>query len=70
MSNQRKGKYQSKDTSHNDMKINKSLKLASQVLKDAGYEDPSFYFEQLTDHMSSGKPLPLTEQDMIRALGV
>ena len=46
MSNQRKGKYQSKDTSHNDMKIYKSLKLASQVLKDAGYEDPSFYFEQ------------------------
>ncbi len=70
MSNQRKGKYQSKDTSHNDMKIYKSLKLASQVLKDAGYEDPSFYFEQLTDHMSSGKSLPLTEQDMIRALGV
>ena len=70
MSNQRKGKYQTKDTSHNDMKIFKSLKLASQVLKDAGHEDPSFYFEQLTDHMSSGKPLPLTEQDMIRALGV
>ena len=70
MNNQRKGKYQTKDTSHNDMKIFKSLKLASQVLKDAGYEDQSFYLEQLKDHMSSGKPLPLTEQDMIRALGV
>ena len=46
------------------------MKLAASVLKDAGYEDPAFYFEQLTDHMSSGKPLPLTEQDMIRALGV
>ena len=70
MNNQRKGKYQTKDTSHNDMKIFKSLKLASQVLKDAGHEDPRFYFEQLTDYMSSGKPLPLAEQDMIRALGV
>ena len=70
MNNKRKGKYQTKDTSHNDMKIIKSLKLASQVLQDAGHEDPSFYFEQFTDYMSSGKPLPLAEQEKIRALGV
>ncbi len=70
MSNQRKGKYQSKDTSHNDMKIYKSMKMASKVLKDAGHDDPSFYFDQLVDHLSSGKHLPLTEEEMTRALGV
>ena len=70
MSNQRKGKYQSKDTSHNDMKCFRCLKMAGTVLKSAGHEDEAFYFEQLVDHISSGKHLPLTEEEMTSALGV
>ena len=70
MNNQRKGKYQAKDTSHNDMKFFKCLKMAGTVLKGAGHEDEAFYFEQLVDHLSSGKHLPLTEEEMTRALGV
>ena len=70
MSNQRKGKYQTKDTSHNDMKFFKCLKMAAKVLDDAGHEEPAFYFDQLVDHISSGKHLPLNEEQMTRALGV
>ena len=48
----------------------KCLKMAGTVLKGAGHEDEAFYFEQLVDHISSGKHLPLTEEEMTRALGV
>ena len=44
--------------------------LGRSNVQGAGHEDEAFYFEQLVDHLSSGKHLPLTEEEMTRALGV
>jgi len=40
------------------------------ILNDSGKEDEAFYFEQMVDWLQSGKPLPTSETDIIKALGV
>ena len=71
MSNQRKGKYQSKpDSIGNDMNVLKFFKIATKVLKSEQKEDEAFYFEQMVDWIQSGKRLPLSEEDVIKALGI
>ena len=71
MSNQRPGKYQSKpDVAGNDMNILKFFKVAQKVLEKEGKADEAFNFEQMVDWLQSGKRLPLSEEDVIKALGI
>jgi len=46
------------------------FKLAKKVLEDSGKEDEAFYFEQMEDWLKQGKPIPTTEEQTIKALGV
>ena len=71
MSNQRKGKYQSRpDVFGQDMNVLKFFKTAQQVLEKEKKTDEAFNFEQMADWLQSGKRLPLTEEDVIKALGI
>ena len=71
MSNQRPGKYQSKpDGVGNDMNILKFFKVAQKVLEKENKTDEAFNFEQMVDWLQSGKRLPLSEEDVINALGI
>ena len=71
MSNQRKGKYQSRpDSLGQDMNVLKFFKLAQKVLEKEGKTDEAFNFEQMADWIKSGKRLPNTEEDVIKALGI
>ena len=71
MSNQRKGKYQSgPDTLGQDMNMLKFFKVAQKVLEKEKKTDEAFNFEQMADWLQSGKRLPLTEEDVIKALGI
>jgi len=70
MSNQRPGKYEKKLDRNGDMQVFKFFKVASKVLEDAGKEDEAFYMEQMVDWLKSGKPLPTSEEQITRALGV
>ena len=71
MSNQRKGKYQSRpDVGGQDMNMLKFFKTAQKVLEREKKTDEAFNFEQMVDWLQSGKRLPLTEEDVIKALGI
>ena len=71
MSNQRKGKYQSRpDVGGQDMNMLKFFKTAQKVLEREKKTDEAFNFEQMADWLQSGKRLPLTEEDVIKALGI
>ena len=71
MSNQRKGNYHSKpDGMTNEMGTLKFFKIAQQVLEKEGKPDEAFNFEQMVDWLQSGKSLPKTEEDVIKALGI
>ena len=71
MSNQRKGKYQSRpDIGGQDMNMLKFFKTAQKVLEREKKADEAFNFEQMADWLQSGKRLPLTEEDVIKALGI
>ena len=71
MSNQRKGKYQSKtDIPSSEMAVFKFFKEASKQLTDEGKEDEAFYFEQMVDWLQSGKKLPTDEKGVTKALGI
>ena len=71
MSNQRKGKYQSRpDVVGQDMNVLKFFKTAQKVLEKEKKTDEAFNFEQMVDWLQSGKRLPLTEEDVIKALGI
>ena len=71
MSNQRKAKYQSRpDTLGQDMNMLKFFKVAQKVLEKEKKTDEAFNFEQMADWLQSGKRLPLTEEDVIKALGI
>ena len=71
MSNQRKGKYQSiPDVVGQDMNVLKFFKTAQKVLEKEKKTDEAFNFEQMVDWLQSGKRLPLTEEDVIKALGI
>ena len=71
MSNQRPGKtVRAIDPTMKDMTMLKFFKLARKVLEDEGKEDEAFYFEQMEDWLKQGKPIPTTEEQTIKALGV
>ena len=71
MSNQRPGKYQSRpDVGGQDMNLLKFFKTAQKVLEKENKQDEAFNFEQMVDWLQSGKRLPLTEEDVIKALGI
>jgi|TARA_B100001093_G_scaffold274475_1_gene262423 hypothetical protein len=71
MSNQRPGKVvRAIEPSMKDMSMYKFFKLAKKVLEDSGKEDEAFYFEQMEDWLKQGKPIPTTEEQTIKALGV
>jgi hypothetical protein len=71
MSNQRPGKIQSRpDVGSQDMNMLKFFKAAQKVLEKENKPDEAFNFEQMVDWIQSGKRLPLTEEDVIKALGI
>ena len=71
MNNQRPGKVvRAIDPTMKDMSMLKFFKLARKVLEDEGKEDEAFYFEQMEDWLKQGKPIPTTEEQTIKALGV
>ena len=71
MSNQRPGKYQSRsDVGGQDMNMLKFFKKAQKVLEKENKQDEAFNFEQMVDWLQSGKRLPLSEEDVIKALGI
>ena len=72
MSNQRPGKFQSRPEMGmtQEMGTLKFFKLAQKVLEKEGKMDEAFNFEQMADWLQSGKRLPLTEEDVIKALGI
>ena len=71
MSNQRPAKKQSRpDILGQDMGILKFFKIAQKVLEREKKTDEAFNFEQMADWLQSGKRLPLTEEDVIKALGI
>ena len=48
----------------------KFFKTAAKVLNDADKEDEAFYMEQMVEWLQSGKPLPTSEESIIKALGL
>ena len=71
MSNQRPVKVvRAVDPTMKDMTTLKFFKNARKVLEQSGKEDEAFYFEQMVDWLSSGRPMPITEEQTIKALGI
>ena len=70
MSNQRPGKIEKKLDRNGDMQVYKFFKTAAKLLNDSGKEDEAFYMEQMVDYLKSGKPLPTSEESIIKALGL
>ena len=71
MSNQRPGKVvRAVDPTMKDMNTLKFFKNAQKVLEQSGKDDEAFYFEQMVDWLSSGRPIPTTEEQTIKALGI
>ena len=50
--------------------VYKFFKTAAKLLNEDGKEDEAFYMEQMVDHLKSGKPLPTSEEGVIKALGL
>ena len=70
MSNQRPGKKEKKLDRNGDMQVYKFFKTTAKLLNEEGKEDEAFYFEQMVDWLRSGKPLPTSEESIIKALGL
>ena len=71
MSNQRPGKVvRAADPTMKDMNTLKFFKNAKKLLEQSGKDDEAFYFEQMVDWLSSGRPMPTTEEQTIKALGI
>ena len=70
MSNQRPAKIEKKLDRNGDMQVFKFFKTAAKLLNDEGKEDEAFYMEQMVDWLRSGKPLPNSEESIIKALGL
>lgn len=70
MSNQRPGKLQKPLDRNGDMQVFKFFKTAAKLLNESGKEDEAFYMEQMVDYLKSGKPLPTSEDEIVRALGI
>ena len=71
MSNQRPGKVvRAADPTMKDMNTLKFFKNAKKLLEQSGKEEEAFYFEMMVDWLSSGRPIPTTEEQTIKALGI
>lgn len=59
MSNQRRGNWKpaSMVESDTDMKLYTFFKSCQEVLEREGNDDSAFYFEQIVDHLQSGKSI-------------
>jgi len=68
---QRSARYQSKAASSgtSDMQLLDFFRACQQSLEDHD-TDAAFYFEQIVDHMRTGKPLPTKKVEISRMLGV
>jgi hypothetical protein len=53
-----------------DMRLKNFFRECKNILKSADEHDSAFYFEQLEEHMVSGKPLPSESKEISRILGV
>jgi hypothetical protein len=53
-----------------DMRMYTFFKIAKEVLEKEGHSDGALYFEQLEDHLASGKSLPTNHKEVSRLLGV
>ena len=71
MSNQRSGKWKSATLRDGSgMQTVTFFKNAKNVLQEMGHDDAAFYFEQIEDHLCSGKSLPTDEKSVGSVLGV
>lgn len=73
MSNQRPAKTyraSASDNSYHDLAMRAFFRDAAALLEKAGYSDPAFYFEQMAEYLSEGKPLPTDRRMISRALGL
>ena len=71
MSNQRAGKWKTATLRYgSDMQTVTFFKNAKKVLEEYGHEDGAFYFEQVEEHLRSGKGLPVSEKEVGHVLGV
>ncbi len=71
MSNQRPANVvRALEPSMRDMTVLKFFKMAQQILEANGKEDEAFYFEMMVDWLKQGKPIPTTEEQTIKALGI
>jgi hypothetical protein len=71
MSNQRPGKViKAIEPGMKDMTVLRFFKMAQQILESNGKEDEAFYFEMMVDWLKQGKPIPTTEEQTIKALGI
>jgi hypothetical protein len=53
-----------------DMRLKNFFRECKNILKNADEHDSAFYFEQLEEHMMSGKSLPSESKEISRILGV
>ena len=71
MSNQRPGKWKRATLRDGgDMRTYEFFKVAAEALKECGHEDPSFYFEQVVEHLREGKGLPSEKRRVESVLGL
>ncbi len=71
MSNQRPGKYKAASMQAGDsMNTVNFFKYAKEMLEDKGEQDAAFYFEQVEDHLRSGKGLASDKNSVARILGL
>lgn len=71
MSNQRPGKWKKATLRDGgDMRTYQFFKIAAEALKESGYEDPGYYFEQVVDHLKEGKGLPSEKRSVESLLGL
>jgi len=52
-----------------DMKLKLFFKDCANILTDNNQEDAAFYFEQIVEHIMSGKSLPSDKREIARVLG-
>lgn len=53
-----------------DMKLKNFFRTCKELLDIEGMESESFLFEQLEEHMLTGKPLPSEPKEISRLLGL
>lgn len=70
--NQRAGKVQKPigDDRINQMTLMQFVRECSTQLNAAGYEDSAFYFDQIVDHIRSGKGLTADPRKVSSILGL